>query len=607
MSASASTSSSSFELLNGSSMSSGHSSPSAVHTSHIDVDSAIWLYMRKCSKYSEPLERVTKDCRVTVDLNASGQAEIPDRLLLTGDDKGEVDKAVEEIEQMVEHCQQSVCVKKLPTQSEAVYQKIVQHVNYVVTGAQISLGGPADVRVIGTESEVEDAINRLRELCGVVEDEGVQAVEGQALGTRASRNLQIMKLETDLWKYMQKNPEFSDDVRRLKEEMHVDVVEAVSDGQRNDAQVELVFSGPDDDVTAAMDRTVLLISRCRATTTIKSVPCPDNRVFTKIVKFLPSVNKTPAHVSAANEVVNITGNPEEQAVCREKLVKLGLVIEDQPKRSTGVVTALDINQPPLPVAVPPVGEGVTPPKAEVPTATEPAGLMEMPRPFDAAAARPPPHGFTPQFPADDDAGRQLVGDPVSTTSDVWRGEQDAVSTVELSGQTSTELPVPIEAMLWKFVENRRRQKLQELRDVYGVSVQSYQSDDGMVRLRLDAVSADMLACGQDALGQLLDQLNKTVSVSAIEMSAGVQELPREITLMFQQLAEDTDAIIEVAGSIVCIVGSNDGTAACKQKIAAFVQQVLISIILYNENGSLDAYEDIFTKFLFYVINQCFVQ
>ena len=579
-----STSSSSFEIVNGSSMSSGHSSPSAVSTSHMDIDGAIWLYMRKCSKYSGLLERVTIDFRVTVDLDVSGQAEIPDRLILSGDDKTEVDKAVEEIERMVEHCQQSVSVKKLPTQSEAVYQKVVQHVSNVATGAQISPGGPADIRVIGTENEIEDSMKVLRELCGVVEDEG-ETVEEQAQGAAAggaggSRNLHIMKLETDLWKYMQKNPEFVDDVRRLKEEMHVDVVEAVSDGQRDEAQVELVFSGPDDDVTAAMDKTVLLVSRCRATTTTKSVKCPDNRVFTKVVKFLPSVNKTHAHVSAADGVVNITGNEEEQTVCCEKLVKLGLVIGDEPTHSTGVVTTLDITPPPPPpsVAVPAMAEEAAPPKADVPTAAEPVGLTEIPRPFDHAAVRPPLHGFTPQFPADSDAAaasQQPAGELVSTASDVWRGAggQDEFS-AELSGQTSTELPVPIEAPLWLFIENRRRQQLQELRDVYGVSVQSYQTDDGMVRLRLDATSADMLECCQVALGQLLDHLNKSVSVTAMETSAG-EELPREIAQLFQQMAEDTDAIMQVAGSRIIIIGSSEGTAECQQKIAAFMQQVLL--------------------------------
>lgn len=214
----------------------------------MDVDAAVWLYMRKCSRYSGPLEQVVNDCGVTMDLDASGQAEIPDRLILTGEDKADVDRAVEAIDQMVEHCQQSVSTKTLPAQSEAVYEKVVQRVDDVVTGAQISLGGPADIRVIGTEDEVKDAVKRLRELCGVVDDED-QAADGAAAAAadggdgQASRNRRhIMKLETDLWKYMQKNPEFSDDVRRLKEEMHVDVVEAVSGEQRNEAEVSYSYT-----------------------------------------------------------------------------------------------------------------------------------------------------------------------------------------------------------------------------------------------------------------------------------------------------------------------------------------------------------------------------
>jgi len=545
---------------------------------HLELDSAVWLYMRKCSKYSGPLEQVTKDCRVSADLDVSGQAEIPDRLILTGDDKGEVDKAMEEIERMVEHCQQSVCVRKLPTQTDAVYQNVVQHVNDVVTGAQISLGGPANIRLIGTAVEVDDAMKRLREMCGVVEDD--QAVEEQEQGAAAghsqaaSRNVQIMKLETDLWKYMQKNPEFADDVRRLKEEMHVDVVEAVSGGQQSEAEVELVFSGPDDDVTAAMDRTVLLTSRCRATTTIKSFPCDDNRVFAKVVRLLPTINRNQGLVSAVDGVVSITGNEEEQAVCRDKLVRVGLVIEDQPKRSTGVVTVTDVPPPPTPpVAVPP---GVAEARAEVPpTAID---LTQVPRPFDRAVVQPP----LPQLPADPTAAaaaadQQRIVDPFSAAGDGWRRGQDDASA------TSAELPVPIEAPLWVFIEKRRRQQLQELRDVYGVSVQSYQSDDGMVRIRLDATSPDMLACGQDALGQLIDQLNKSVTIVPMETSAS-QDLPREAALVFEQLAEDTDAIIEVAGSRIIFIGSTDGVAACQQKIVQLQVLTLYILCIRHANG-----------------------
>lgn len=583
-------SSSSFELLNGSSsMSSGHSSPCvvAVIASHMDVDSAIWLYMRRCRKYSEPLERVYNDCRVTVQLDVSGQAEISDRLIMTGDDQGEVDKAVEEIERMVEHCQQSVSVKKLPRQSDAVYQKVVQHTNDVVTGAQISLGGPSAIRVIGTDDEVQDSMKRLGELCGVVEEEG-EVVDGQVPGGENtggdSRGTQIMKLEKDLWEYMQKNAEFSEDVRRLKEELHVDAVET-----SEATEVELVYSGPGDDVTAAMDKTVLLISRCRATVNTKTVPCSDNRIFTKIVKFLPAVNKTPAYVSAANDVVRITGNEKERADCCEKLAKLGLVVEDQPTpHNTGVVTTVDVNQPPPPSVAVPAAEGRDAAKTDAPT--DPMGRMEIPRPFDRSENRPPLPGFASQVHHDAAMAvqRQRPDNPASMAAggDIWRGEELQRSSDDGGGggQMSTEFPVPIEAMLWVFIEKRRRQELQELRDSFGVGVQSYQSDDGMVRLRLDATSADMLGLGQDALGQLIDQLSKTVSVTALETNAG-EELPRELAQIFHQLSEDTDGIIEMAGPRIIIFGTSEGTAECQQKIAAFFQQV-ISLLLRAYNSQV---------------------
>jgi len=48
---------------------------------------------------------------------------------------------------------------------------------------------------------------------------------------------------------------------------------------------------------------------------------------------------------------------------------------------------------------------------------------------------------------------------------------------------------------------------------------------------------------------------------------GGGELPREAALMLQQLADDTDAVIEVDGSRILLIGTSDGISACQQKIA----------------------------------------
>jgi len=123
-----------------------------------------------------------------------------------------------------------------------------------------------------------------------------------------------------------------------------------------------------------------------------------------------------------------------------------------------------------------------------PPATEP--MMELPA--RAPVARPPLPDATPAVAVRQQA--VALDDETAATA------------------TSAELPVPIEAALWVFVAKRRGAELTELRDVYGVDVQSYRGDDGMVRVRLDASSADMLACGLDALGQLIDQLINAVAV-----------------------------------------------------------------------------------------------
>ena len=61
--------------------------------------------------------QVSKDCRVLAELESGGAGRAAeDRVVVSGDDQGEVERAVDEIERMVEHCQQSVCVRTLPAQ-----------------------------------------------------------------------------------------------------------------------------------------------------------------------------------------------------------------------------------------------------------------------------------------------------------------------------------------------------------------------------------------------------------------------------------------------------------------------------------------------------------
>ena len=135
-----------------------------------------------------------------------------------------------------------------------------------------------------------------------------------------------------------------------------------------------------------------------------------------------------------------------------------------------------------------------------PPATEP--MMELPA--RAPVARPPLPDATPAL--------AVPPPPDATPAVAVRQQAVALDDETAATTTSAELPVPIEAALWVFVAKRRGTALAELRDVYGVDVQSYRGDDGMVRVRLDASSADMLACGLDALGQLIDQLINAVAV-----------------------------------------------------------------------------------------------
>lgn len=119
--------------------------------------------------------------------------------------------------------------------------------------------------------------------------------------------------------------------------------------------------------------------------------------------------------------------------------------------------------------------------------------------------------------------------------------------------------MPIEDTLWSFVEKRRAQQLQQLREAYMVKITSYQAaQEGFVVIAIEAESALMLECAQDELIQLLENLRSSIVVHILqtgdEEGETARQLPPQVGQLFNQLAEGTDAIIEVRNNNISITG-----------------------------------------------------
>jgi len=84
------------------------------------------------------------------------------------------------------------------------------------------------------------------------------------------------------------------------------------------------------------------------------------------------------------------------------------------------------------------------------------------------------------------------------------------------GRQYGEIPVPIEDVLWSFVEKRRAAQLQQLSEAYMVKISTHRAaQEGFMVIGVEAQSAVMLECAQDELGQLLENLRASIVVQVV--------------------------------------------------------------------------------------------
>ena len=329
-----------------------------------------------------------------------------------------------------------------------------------------------------------------------------------------------------LWQYMQKaGGQWATELADVRDRMGVLMSESATD----DGQVALTLAGVDDDVAEATDRVRSLLDRGRAAVSTVDVVCPDAAVRAKLMRFSDHLNKSPAYVCVqADGRMTVTGTTAELDECRVKLTKLGASLSSRDQGATTETAGGGHDDEPVPNSPwSDLGSG---------RAGPPQDLAEDER--IARQLQQQEHAQHTQFlrPGGGGGGGGVAG-------------QD--------GRHHGEIPVPIEHELWSFVEKRRGHQLQQLRDAYRVQIStSPAAQDGGVMIALDAESALMLECAQDELVQLLETLRGSVVVVQLgdEGADRGRQMPPQIGQLFSQLADGTDAVIDVKDNVITITG-----------------------------------------------------
>ena len=532
--------------------------PASVVTVQVDVDRYIWKYINKSAEYRHKVDAICKEYDVLI-----GDTDVESSDCIKLSVKGSGDRASEArtaLVRLVDECQQTVSTHTIQDQDEDTCSTVSDNSSMLDDkgSALVDVDSAAGImRLTGTKDEIKHALGLL-EILGVAipapSELPVPVHTTAAVDEAPPPSLQLWKeeegdLEEDniyapqqngspaavvvdakLWKYLQKsNGQWVAEITDVRE-MGIVITESLT----ADGAVSLTFTGIEDDVVKATERMRQLVQRCQDVVQTVDVVCPDSAVHTKVLKFLSHISKSPAYVAVeSDERLTATGTSDELDECANKLSKLGAslarVNEHHPSSTARREVASDDepfpNSPWLDLG----GEassGVKPDLEE-----------------DERIAR--------QLQEQDDAEshRQMVSTRVSRPDDVG-GEE---------GRQYGEIPVPIEDALWSFVEKRRASQLQQLREAYMVKISSYPAaQEGFVVIAIEAESALMLECAQDELIQLLENLRGSIVVQVLqtgdEEGGRTRQLPPEVGQLFSQLAEGTDAIIEVKSNNICITG-----------------------------------------------------
>lgn len=156
-------------------------------------------------------------------------------------------------------------------------------------------------------------------------DEASNEVADESLESDQEQNEDdsSISIDEDIWRYILKTKDWMSRIRHLKEELDIEIEESTSsDGMR------LQVSGLiESSVKRADGEMRTLISECQKVVSTTEVPCHENHVHSKVVRFMKSINKLPSYVSAASELLRVTGTREEIRACLEKLATYGVRYE----------------------------------------------------------------------------------------------------------------------------------------------------------------------------------------------------------------------------------------------------------------------------------------
>jgi len=552
--------------------------PASAVTVQVDVDRYIWKYINKSAEYQSKVDAIGKEYEVSIG-DTDGERGECTKLSVNG--SGErASEAGAALARLVDECQHTVSTYTIQDQDEDTCSTVSENSSMLDDkgSALVDVDSAAGImRLTGTKDEMKHALGLL-EILGVAipapSELQLPVQTTAAVDEAPPPSLQLWKeqeadLEEDniydpqqngspaavvvdakLWKYLQKsNSQWIAEITDVRE-MGIVITESLT----ADRAVSLTFTGIEDDVVKATERMRQLVERCQDAVQTVDVLCPDSAVHAKVLKFLSHISKLPAYVAVeSDERLTATGTSDELDECANKLAKLGAslarVNRDHPS-STG--------------------------SREMASDDEPFPNSPWLDLGDEASS-----GVKPDLEEDERIARQLQeqDDAEShgrmVTTRVSRPADDAGE----EGRQYGEIPVPIEDALWSFVEKRRASQLQQLREAYMVKISSYPAaQEGFVVIAIEAESALMLECAQDELIQLLENLRGSIVVQILqtgdEEGGRARQMPPEIGQLFSQLAEGTDAVIEVKNNNISITGPE--VSACSFYVVILFPDVRLS-------------------------------
>ena len=532
----------------------------------LDVDRYIWKYINKSVKYRRKLEAINKEFDTTVTDTDLESSECMKQLSVTGN--GECMTAPRTaLLELVDECRQTVSTYTVQGLDADTCSIVVDNSSMLddPESALVDVDSAAGIiRLTGTKDEITHA-RGLLEILGVpdsvpselpvqmavpVDGEPPQSLqlwkeqdgdqeEDNIYASQRDDSPATIVVDAKLWKYLQKsNGQWVAEITEVREKMGI----VISESLTADGSVSLTLAGIDDDIVESTERIRRLIDRCQDVVQTVDVVCPDSAVHAKVKKFLSHVNKSPAYVAVeSDERLTATGTSQELDECADKLARLGASLSrvssnaEHPADSKGRTETATDDQP-LPNTHDSLG-------------AVGGSAMEQDLEEDERFAR--------QLQQEEEAGR--LGQFASTRV------PDAVNDGQ-EGRQCGEIPVPIEDVLWLFAEKRRAPQLQQLREAYMVKISTYPAtQEGFLVIVIEAESALMLEYAQHELSQLLENLRASIVVQVLqagdEEGQGDRQLPPEVGQLFSQLAEGSDALIEVKNNTIIMAGPEVGNFA----------------------------------------------